>query len=449
MPRYMRKVALVAVTLVACAGAERESGHDAAPTATAPLTADGFCDAYAAHWCDANEACACVADAGCVARMKKSCQVQLMDAKTEAALETQAMVFDGDRARAFIDTIDATACGDTFDTLGWSQRDLLDFGGVFSGTKQPGEVCSIPFFAAGPNECDGGVCVAAGDGYRCVAVADRGEACGLNTPRGEVRCLDLDAPVDSARLGGDRVFGPCVEGVCAEPLRDDMPCEADGWCASGRCDQIRRPTRFVVAHLDLDRFARPSDGTFDPADEDTFQYRLWVDVVDQHQAPRRMAVYMFRQTETDWGYSAMVDGEVVALGALAFDDDGALQIDYALTGGVSFEVTSELGPIELDFGDSVAEGGTGLDGTRLMDDTFGVRRLAGDQVVSTPFCAAPLPNGSACAFDGACASGACGGEGDRKVCLAADQPFGAACAADGDCASRVCVGGSCGAAWCR
>ncbi len=446
MTRDMRRIALPALVLLVACGAEREP--PIAPQASAaPLTADRFCDAYATHMCDANAACACAIDDGCVARAKKSCETQLIGADTRAALESEAMAFDAVRAGDFLDAIDRTDCRDTFATLEWSQRDLLDFGGVFVGMKQPGEACSIPFFAVGPNECDRGVCVAQGEGYACVAVADVGEACG-NTARGEVRCLDHDAPVARAYLGPERVFGPCVEGVCAARLHEDAPCAADGWCQSGRCEQLRRPTAVVEAHLDLDRFARESSAVFAADDPASYQYRLTTRIVDRHAEPRDLQLYLFRGSETEWGYSAMVDDEVVAVGALAFSDDGALEVDYALTQGLSFDVTSSLGPIDVDFGDSLAEGGTGFEGTRLADDSFAVRRLAGDQIESSPFCAARLLDGSECRHDVDCASGACGPRGERSVCLPADRAYGVECAVDGECASGACVSGVCGASWC-
>lgn len=442
----MRRLALPLVLLAACGAEPKEV---AAPTesAAAPLTAATFCAAYAEHMCAANASCACEVDDVCVARMKKSCDDRIVGPDVYAALDEGVMAFDAERAAGVLHAIDATDCREPFAALEWKQKDLVGFGGAFVGRRRVGEACSIPFFAVGPNECDGGVCVADGASFKCVAVAAVGEACGLNTPRGEVRCLEADAPVARVHLGPERLFGPCIDGVCAPRQHDDAPCARDGWCQSGRCEQLRRPTTSVEVHVDLDRFARESSGAFLANDPSTYQYRLTTRIVDRHGEPRSLQLYLFRGTETEWGYSAMVDGEVVAVGALAFSDDGALEVDYPLT-GVSFEAGSSLGPIAIDFGASVAEGGSGFAGTHLVDDRFGVRRLEGDQVESTPFCAARLLVGSECGSDVECASGVCGGEGSRPVCQPADRAFGAECGSDGECASGACVSGSCAAGWC-
>lgn len=442
----MRRVlALVPLLFVACAGSE-ERALDDVPASAAALTPETFCDAYAQKLCRVREACSCTALAECVAEHALSCAERIVSPQVMGAIERGAIGFDADAAGAlFAKLTDAeSSCGAPLEALEWTQGDLLDFGGVLRGKLEAGAACELPFFGLGPNECAEGICTGEAGVFACVAVANVGEACGLNTDRGEVRCLDADAAVARTHLSFDRMFGPCVAGVCEARRSVDSACEGDGWCDSGRCERLTRPTTEVELHLDLDRNARPTNGAFAPNDARTFQYRVTIPIVDEAGDDRDAQLYLFRSDTTEWGYSAMVDGEVIAVGALIFDDEGALEIDYAVTGATFESVT----PIAFDFGDSLAEGGTGLEGTRLVDDGFAVRHRRGDEIVSTPYCAPLLLDGSACDADVVCASGACEVFEGQRICRPASAPMGAACAADGDCSSRACVEGFCGAAWC-
>jgi len=139
------------------------------------------------------------------------------------------------------------------------------------------------------------------------------------------------------------------------------------------------PTTEVIVHGNL----RPDDpvGVFDINDVDgTSSFRTSVVAYDGLGNPHEMTVFGTRTAANEWEFNSVVDGGeldggvagdpvLIPLGSLIFDQNGQLQeeqinnpVNYVWAG-------AQAGDIEFDFGDAIADGGTGREGTTQWNET--------------------------------------------------------------------------------
>jgi|Deesub1362A_J573_1020465.scaffolds.fasta_scaffold00118_28 flagellar hook protein FlgE len=136
----------------------------------------------------------------------------------------------------------------------------------------------------------------------------------------------------------------------------------------------------------LDPVANPWDPT-DPVNTSNFSTTLTV--YDALGNGHQVSIYFRKVTDTQWDWHAVVDqGELsggtsgvnqeVAAGTLSFTD-GRLASETTITPfSVQFFGTSGPQTVSFDFGESLAEGGTGLDGTTEFAGGSTVRFLSQD-----------------------------------------------------------------------
>ena len=137
-----------------------------------------------------------------------------------------------------------------------------------------------------------------------------------------------------------------------------------------------KATSTLTVTANLDASATIPTGAWDPQNPTaTSNFSTSLNVYDSLGAAHAVNVYFVQTAAGTWDYHALVDGaEVVggtagqnsdiASGTLSFTSDGALQSVTPSAGGtVDFNGATPAQVLDLDFGTSIANGGTGLGGT--------------------------------------------------------------------------------------
>jgi flagellar hook protein FlgE len=140
------------------------------------------------------------------------------------------------------------------------------------------------------------------------------------------------------------------------------------------------PTGDVVIHSNY----RPDDplaGPFDLNDPDgTSTFRTSTVVYDGLGNPHEITIFGTRTAANEWEMNAVVDGgeieggaagnpQLVPLGNLIFNQNGELDQEQ-INNPINFQwAGAEAADISFDFGDSIADGGTGREGTTQWNET--------------------------------------------------------------------------------
>jgi flagellar hook protein FlgE len=149
-----------------------------------------------------------------------------------------------------------------------------------------------------------------------------------------------------------------------------------------------RPTGTVNLSVNLDPSSTPM--TFDPANPTaTSNYATSTTVYDSLGTAHRVDVYFVAQGNSSWEWHAMVDGREltggtpgtetqIANGTLTFDTNGALVSQTTTASSASFVNATPNQAIEFDFGDAIANGGTGLGGSTALAGASNVKLTSQD-----------------------------------------------------------------------
>lgn len=154
----------------------------------------------------------------------------------------------------------------------------------------------------------------------------------------------------------------------------------------GELSSIEEDLRITQHHLEpnptanVEIFAnlRPDDpvtGPFDPANpDDTSSFRTSLVAYDSLGNPHEVTVFGTKTADNTWEMNAVVDGgevvggvdgepQVIPLGELLFDNEGAL-VEENIADPVAFDwLGAAQGQLSFDFGDAIADGGTGREGS--------------------------------------------------------------------------------------
>lgn len=150
------------------------------------------------------------------------------------------------------------------------------------------------------------------------------------------------------------------------------------------------PTSDVTFSMNLD--SREDVKKFDPANpEKSSNFNTSVTVFDNVGTARMMTVYFNKTADgASWEYHAMVDGkdaangvpgkmQEMANGTLKFNQKGVLEEEIAGLNSFNFNKGAAPGQkIELNFGKSLKEGGTGLDASTQFGSKHSVARHTQD-----------------------------------------------------------------------
>ena len=148
-------------------------------------------------------------------------------------------------------------------------------------------------------------------------------------------------------------------------------------------------TQNVKLNMNLD--SRAEVRQFDPNDpENTSNFSHSVTVYDNVGTARLVTVYYNKNADNNWTYRAMVDGAdanggeagkmtEMASGTLVFSDKGVLQEEIEGSNAFNFNKGAAQGQkIKFSWGDSIAEGGTGLDATTQYGSDSAIARTTQD-----------------------------------------------------------------------
>lgn len=148
-------------------------------------------------------------------------------------------------------------------------------------------------------------------------------------------------------------------------------------------------TQNVKLNMNLD--SRAEVRQFDPNDpENTSNFSHSVTVYDNVGTARLVTVYYNKNADNNWTYRAMVDGAdanggeagkmtEMASGTLVFSDKGVLQEEVEGNNAFNFNKGAAQGQkIKFSWGESIAEGGTGLDATTQYGSDSAIARTTQD-----------------------------------------------------------------------
>jgi flagellar hook protein FlgE len=149
-------------------------------------------------------------------------------------------------------------------------------------------------------------------------------------------------------------------------------------------------TETVKISMNLD--SREENRIFDPLKpDDTSNFSSSMTVYDNVGTSRIITLYFNKEANNTWVYHAMVDaadaagaGEdekmiEMATGRLVFNDKGVLQEEITENNAFNFNKGAAPGQkIDFDFGDSITEGGTGLDASTQYGSESAVARHTQD-----------------------------------------------------------------------
>lgn len=137
-----------------------------------------------------------------------------------------------------------------------------------------------------------------------------------------------------------------------------------------------RPTGELRISANLDAEAATQTAVFDPANpETTANASTSIQIFDSLGAPHTLDVYFEKTGTGTWNYHAIASGDdlnpqqtgtnvEVGSGSLTFTSNGALDaVTTSQPISLNFMGATANQPVDLDFGSTIAGGGTGLDGS--------------------------------------------------------------------------------------
>lgn len=146
-----------------------------------------------------------------------------------------------------------------------------------------------------------------------------------------------------------------------------------------------KATEDIKLNMNLD--SRVNVKQFDPNDpENTSNFSHSVTVYDNIGTSRLVTVYYNKNQDNNWTYRAMVDGKdanggeagkmvEMASGNLLFTDKGVLQEEVESNNSFNFNKGAGQGQkIKFSWGESIAEGGTGLEATTQYGSDSAIAR---------------------------------------------------------------------------
>lgn len=149
------------------------------------------------------------------------------------------------------------------------------------------------------------------------------------------------------------------------------------------------PTSKVTMSMNFD--SRADIQVFDPANpDDTSDFNNAIAIYDNVGTQRLVTVYYNKIADGQWEYHAMVPGEEaaggvegtmveMAKGKLIFDPKGRLQQEVPETNSFNFNKGAEPNQqIELDFGETLTEGGDGKDASTQFGSRSSIARHTQD-----------------------------------------------------------------------
>ena len=201
-----------------------------------PVPLERFCGAFFDAMCEPLAQCECGDTAEAICRLEEAelCR-GFPSAAMVSAVEGGHLRYDGDAARALIDTMArrGASCASFVDAIDWSVRDLLSVGGVFEGTVGAGAPCAVLGFEL-ISECALGSCALIEGAHVCRSAVGPGAPCD-----GTHQCADLDARL-TIDLGRERLSLRCVPseegGTCQARLPQGATCATDADCESNLCE---------------------------------------------------------------------------------------------------------------------------------------------------------------------------------------------------------------------
>jgi flagellar hook protein FlgE len=150
------------------------------------------------------------------------------------------------------------------------------------------------------------------------------------------------------------------------------------------------PTSNVTMALNLDSTAAVPAAAFDPLNAGaTSNFSTSVTVFDSLGAEHRIDVFFRSNGNGGWEWHALADGgelsggvagtpTEIANGTLTFNTDGSLQAETTIASSADFLNATPGQVINFDFGQSIAEGGTGLEGSTQFASPFSINSLVQD-----------------------------------------------------------------------
>jgi len=152
-----------------------------------------------------------------------------------------------------------------------------------------------------------------------------------------------------------------------------------------------RATGAVSMALNLDSTAPVPTVPFDPADPSaTASYSTSIQIFDSLGAPRSLDIYFNKTGTNQWEYRAMVSGDDLnpaqpgvnveaGNGTLTFTTDGALDsLNVGQAISLDFANATPAQVVTLDFGPTIADGGSGLEGATQFGMASGVSSQSQD-----------------------------------------------------------------------
>jgi len=150
-----------------------------------------------------------------------------------------------------------------------------------------------------------------------------------------------------------------------------------------------KATNDIKLNMNLD--SRVNVKEFNPEDpENTSNFSHSVTVYDNVGTARLVTVYYNKNQDNNWTYRAMVDGNdanggepgkmtEMASGTLVFSDKGVLQEEIEGSNSFNFNKGAAQGQkIKFSWGESLAEGGTGLEATTQYGSDSAIARTTQD-----------------------------------------------------------------------
>jgi flagellar hook protein FlgE len=152
-----------------------------------------------------------------------------------------------------------------------------------------------------------------------------------------------------------------------------------------------RPTSQLEISANLDASAALPSVAFDPANpENTANVSTAVQIFDSLGTPHQLSVYFEKTGTGQWSYHALMSGDElnppiagmnveVGNGALTFNGNGALDTRTTTTAiSLNFPGATQNQPVNIEFGSTLAGGGSGLDGTTQFSMPSGISAQSQD-----------------------------------------------------------------------
>lgn len=215
----------------------------------------------------------------------------------------------------------------------------------------------------------------AGDGFFIVAGTVNGVTGSFYTRAGQFRVDPSGAIIDPSGLN---VMGRALQ--------------RDGTLSNGLAPIVvptggipAQPTTELALAANVDASAEPLPVAFDPTQPTaTSTTATSMVVYDSLGAPHSLDIYLNKVGDNQWEYRVLVSGDElnptqpgtnveVGSGSLQFNTDGALEtVSTGQVISVDFQSATPGQLIEVDFGTSITDGGTGLEGMTQFSMPSGV-----------------------------------------------------------------------------